>query len=97
MADVRTQQARERILNEAFEAPSPLAYLADRVAALETALGPDAAGRPLPDLLRSAAEVFNYNGDGPLADCLRWKADEIDTALAGDAEPPETPTTKEEA
>lgn len=43
----------------------------------------DAAGRSLPDLLRAAWQLLRDLGrDGPLEDCLRLKADDLDAALA---------------
>lgn len=43
----------------------------------QEALGADAAGRPLSDLLLAAADVCNSHGGGPLEDCLRLKSAEI--------------------
>jgi len=48
---------------------------------ISAALGPDASGRPLADLLRKAAELFEEQGGGPLAYCLRGKAADVEAAL----------------
>lgn len=68
----RTQEARERILNEAFEAPSPLAHLADRVSTLETALlylGRSAHGS-CPDCGRAYAMQANHHTNA----CVIYRA-----------------------
>jgi hypothetical protein len=53
-----------------------------RVADLNALLSEDAAGRPLPELLRIAADACWKLGGGPVEDSLRLKADEIEAALS---------------
>lgn len=48
--------------------------LQNQVAALRTALGPDASGRSFHDLLVVAADLLAGYGGGPVEDCLRLKA-----------------------
>jgi hypothetical protein len=45
---------------------------------LPEVLREDAAGRPVSELLRTAADMLNQQGGGPVEDCLRLKADEIE-------------------
>lgn len=63
---------------------SGLAQIVESHAALEAALSAaqealrdDAAGRPFAELLDAAAHVMELAGGGPLADCLRGKADDV--------------------
>lgn len=51
-------------------------------------LAEDAAGRPFDELLDVAADLLNGYGDGPVADCLRIKADELRTLARLHPEPP---------
>ena len=62
--------------------------LVGRVETLETAVGPDAAGRPFAELLSLAADAVRELGGGPIEDCLRLKADDL-AALAAVPETPE--------
>ena len=55
---------------------------AERASFMEKALGEDAAGRPFAELLDQAARYLNDGGGGPMADCLRLKADEIRAAAS---------------
>lgn len=48
---------------------------------LITVLGEDLAGRPLAELLTICADKFHEQGGGPLVDCLRAKAQAIDSAM----------------
>lgn len=55
-----------------------IAAAGKRVVRLEEALGPDLAGRPFSELLVQAADALDAAGGGPLADCLRAKAGEVE-------------------
>lgn len=55
-------------------------YIAAMPQVLE-ALGPDAAGRPLADLLTDAGQHFATSGGGPLGDCLLYKAQQVVIAV----------------
>lgn len=50
------------------------------VGRLTEALGPDASGRELSELLSTASVMLEGYGGGPVADCLRIKATEIEAS-----------------
>jgi hypothetical protein len=64
-----------------IESPAVVA-LRERIAQLEQVLGPDAAGRPFHQLLAVTAVMISGYGDGPLAECLRLKAGELETTAS---------------
>lgn len=45
-------------------------------------LGDDLAGRPFSVLLQEAADLLEQGGGGPVVDCLRAKADVVESALS---------------
>jgi hypothetical protein len=49
---------------------------------LAEALSEDAAGRPFAELLDQVARYLNDCGGGPMADCVRQKAEQVRAALA---------------
>lgn len=60
---------------------SPSGTPKEEAARLKEALGSDLAGRTLPELLTVCADKFHEQGSGPLVDCLRAKAEQIEAAL----------------
>lgn len=51
------------------------------------ALAEDASGRPFADLLLLAATMLEERGGGPVADCLRLKAEDVAAALSPEEQP----------